>query len=345
MNAQLVLKTQHLKLGLVSVAVLAIAWLAWSFYDFAVRNKQKYLTPLSSNNIQKMLEKEVLPKVASPIKTKRWSEYSVLYELNVTGKEAPPLIIENGGPKVAPNKTIADLLRVVYIQHEPAALKKSRGYVVYLEASMAANAKEDFLEVDDHLPNPYDAVRLAEVKTDRLVFHFEGQEGKQEEVAVQEFNPMQALAMAFRPSNGAGPDGSGRTMVNALVGYPQNYSPPQQTTQMNENEYWIGIKDSERFEKNYQASLRDLKVSPYFEPGSDKPSGVKVDRVPPNSPVYSYGVQTGDVIKSINGNPVSSKEAAINWVKANPDLPRYDVEIERQGKIITKTYVPPPRRK
>ncbi len=55
----------------------------------------------------------------------------------------------------------------------------------------------------------------------------------------------------------------------------------------------------------------------------------------------TYGVQGGDVLISINGTPVSSKSQAINYVRQNPDEPKYEVVIQRLGKPITKVFYPP----
>ena len=87
-----------------------------------------------------------------------------------------------------------------------------------------------------------------------------------------------------------------------------------------------------------------MTVSPYIDPKRRKPAGIKVDRIAPGSIAASYGVQQGDILKSINGNPVNTKEQAIDWVKGNPNLPEYVVVFERLGKEFTKTYRPPPRR-
>jgi len=55
----------------------------------------------------------------------------------------------------------------------------------------------------------------------------------------------------------------------------------------------------------------------------------------------AYGVQSGDVLVSINGVAMSSKTQAINYVTQYPDEPKYVVVIRRLGKEITKTFYPP----
>ena len=56
----------------------------------------------------------------------------------------------------------------------------------------------------------------------------------------------------------------------------------------------------------------------------------------------TYGVQGGDVLISVNDVAMSSKTQAINYVRQNPDLPKYVVVIKRLGREITKTIYAPP---
>ena len=332
------MKAQQVKITIVALCVATLGWIAWSFYDF-LKNKNTYLTAKSPRAIGDELSKEGSGKAAKTIQRRPLDDFKVLHDLNITGKEKG---IDPGKGLDLPAlpKGLRDALRVLYIQADLDAPGQGRGYVLYLDPALQLGVKESYLTVGAHLPGNYAKVFLEAVLPDRLVFKWED-EDKREEVKIQEYDLIRGL-MGFM----AGLDGGGgiRTAVPGF-NYPADYSPPQETRQISEGEYWIGTKDVDKFEKSYQTVLRDVQVSSYYDPKLKRHTGIRVDSIGPGSVAYSYGVQSGDIIKSINGNPVSSKEQAINWVKAHPDLPRYDVVIERQGKELTKTYIPPPKKK
>ena len=51
------------------------------------------------------------------------------------------------------------------------------------------------------------------------------------------------------------------------------------------------------------------------------------------------GLRQGDVIKSINGVAVNSREEAVTYVKGpGKGRSRYDVVVERSGRLVTFTY-------
>ena len=55
-----------------------------------------------------------------------------------------------------------------------------------------------------------------------------------------------------------------------------------------------------------------------------------------------HGGQDGDIIKSINGHPVTSTAEAITYVKNNEDKYNvWEVVVENKGKSRTVTYESP----
>ena len=65
-------------------------------------------------------------------------------------------------------------------------------------------------------------------------------------------------------------------------------------------------------------------------------------RSAPGSIAERHGAQTGDVIKSINGHPVTSQAEAINFVKTNAEMyDKWEVVVANLGQERTVTYYPP----
>lgn len=66
---------------------------------------------------------------------------------------------------------------------------------------------------------------------------------------------------------------------------------------------------------------------------------VKIDSVAENSPAQQAGVHAGDLIVSINGQPVSEIQAAIDMVRAHLDQP-LELVLERDGETISVSATP-----
>lgn len=66
---------------------------------------------------------------------------------------------------------------------------------------------------------------------------------------------------------------------------------------------------------------------------------VKIDLVLENSPAYQAGLQEGDILLSIAGEPVTEIQSAIDLIKSNLDQP-VELLVERNGEEITLTATP-----
>lgn len=89
-----------------------------------------------------------------------------------------------------------------------------------------------------------------------------------------------------------------------------------------------------------QDSLNDLasvvsgvRVEPYFEGGA--PGGFRVSRLQAGSLLTNMGFQNGDIIKSVNGRPLSSTEDAMRLYGAMKDSPFFQVGILRNNRPAT----------
>jgi regulator of sigma E protease len=78
--------------------------------------------------------------------------------------------------------------------------------------------------------------------------------------------------------------------------------------------------------------------------GVPVPGSVKIDSVGANSPAQQAGIQSGDILLSINGQKVTEVTAAIAMIKSNLDKP-VELLMDRNGKQVTITATPLSSRK
>ncbi len=113
------------------------------------------------------------------------------------------------------------------------------------------------------------------------------------------------------------------------------------TTERRNGQYFLGTDDAEAFARDYQSILStDVSTRTFMKDG--KRAGLELTEVREGSIAARHGAQSGDVIISINGTPVSSQQEAIAFAKANSE--RYTVwtvEVLRLGRVETVVYHSP----
>ena len=82
--------------------------------------------------------------------------------------------------------------------------------------------------------------------------------------------------------------------------------------------------------------MRQVRVRPYFEDGN--PQGVLLSGVRRNSIFEDMGLQSGDVIRGINGNPIRSVDDAMELYQGLRSERDIQVQIQRDGSIQTISY-------
>ncbi len=112
---------------------------------------------------------------------------------------------------------------------------------------------------------------------------------------------------------------------------------PDDSVEVAPGHWIIGTKDISRMKHDPQAFMsEELNVHSVTGVSSGR-TELEVSEVKAGSLAAQYGVKTGDKIISVNGFPMSSVSAAINWAKANPDLPMYVIAYEHAGQLKTVT--------
>jgi general secretion pathway protein C len=142
-----------------------------------------------------------------------------------------------------------------------------------------------------------------------------------------------------------------REYISAEGGDGTPQPPPIATTRpVSEpgNQYGAGIKALD--DNNYEvprnevdkalANLNDLamqaRIVPAFKDGQAE--GFKLFSIRPDSLYSKIGIVNGDVIKRINGFEMNSPEKALEVYTKLKDANRIDIEVDRNGQTLRKTY-------
>jgi serine protease Do len=82
-------------------------------------------------------------------------------------------------------------------------------------------------------------------------------------------------------------------------------------------------------------------VTPYLASrlGIEKPGGLVVSRVDPKSPAIAAGVQVGDIIYKVNGEPVNTADDAQRSIFGAGVGDTVRLALERKGSPMTASLV------
>jgi general secretion pathway protein C len=105
---------------------------------------------------------------------------------------------------------------------------------------------------------------------------------------------------------------------------------------LNENEYEVPRAEIDRTLSNLNEVAMQARIVPAFKDGQAQ--GFKLFSIRPDSIYSKIGVQNGDVIRRINGFDLNSPEKALEVYSKLKEAPRIEIEIERNGAPIRKTY-------
>jgi general secretion pathway protein C len=103
-----------------------------------------------------------------------------------------------------------------------------------------------------------------------------------------------------------------------------------------ENTYEVPRAEIDKTLSNLNSLAMKARIVPAFKDG--KATGFKLFSIRPNSLYSKIGVQNGDVIKRINGYDLNSPEKALEVYTKLKEATRIDLELERRGKTVRKTY-------
>ena len=105
---------------------------------------------------------------------------------------------------------------------------------------------------------------------------------------------------------------------------------------LSDNEYEVPRSEIEKSLSNLNELAMQARIVPAFKDGQAQ--GFKLFSIRPDSLYTKIGIQNGDVIRRINGNDINSPEKALEIYSKLRDASRIDIEIERNGTPLRKTY-------
>lgn len=103
-----------------------------------------------------------------------------------------------------------------------------------------------------------------------------------------------------------------------------------------ENEYEVPRAEIDKTLSNLNDVAMQARIVPAFKDGVSQ--GFKLFSIRPDSIYTKIGIQNGDVIKRINGYDLNSPEKALEIYSKLKEAQRIDIEIERNGASVRKTY-------
>lgn len=264
------------------------------------------------------------------------------HELNWTGKVAIKPVEKEEGDGDKPSSStvpVSDLVDVLMLQVDLSDPAGSAAYVAYLSRSAipSASAEDEHLEVGESFPDPQSHIHVEAITIEGVVFAFEDTERPTETVApvVGSLGSMIVIV---------GEDGVIHRADDG--GIPVSHAPPYRPTQtviIGRNHYRIGTEDAAFLADNWSAMLsQDVRHSRHRDPRTGRYDGVEILEVRSGSVAERHGVNSGDVIKSINGHAVSSAQQAIHFAKTNADrYHTWEIEVENMGHTRTIIYESP----
>jgi hypothetical protein len=113
---------------------------------------------------------------------------------------------------------------------------------------------------------------------------------------------------------------------------------PDETVEIAPGRWLLGQNDLEEIRADPQKILsEDLSMRSLPPPADGGRSSLELTKVKDGSLPARYGFASGDRLISVNGIPMTSQVAAVNWYKANPDEPAYTIVYERRGAVKSTT--------
>jgi hypothetical protein len=201
------------------------------------------------------------------------------------------------------------------------------------------------LELEDTLWKRYDYIRFVRVADDASHAYFvredpnvEQKDWKEETLYPEVLDLPQEVLAAL--SEG-GVDVRRTAVREDVKPEPSGWVPSDETTQLERNRFNIGNRDRELFQRDPNRIFnQDIGTANYRSPNGTT-RGVRITSIAKG--YERFGVQEGEIITAINGNPVGSKTEAIKVGKRlyRRGVRTFNVEFLSRGRSVTRTYVAP----
>jgi hypothetical protein len=263
-----------------------------------------------------------------------------------SGKPPPEVPVAATGPednRPPPKESVASLLKISAIRYHGDAPANSEVVIKYTSAAQVPPGKANgsyLKRVGDMLDGRLNQIKIAMIYPTAVEFTFDNEPGREHEFVEKEPFDLAGHFAILQP--GQEPQRLQRD-IERYVTVGDKLPPPGQTQRITPTKFRLGTEDAAFIDQNYPEILtQEVSIENHRDPRTKQFDGIQVKGVKPDSIAARHGIQDGDVIKSINGHAVTSKEDAINFVKRNKDqYTEWVVEIWNKGQTRTVTYYPP----
>lgn len=266
--------------------------------------------------------------------------------LDWSGQPKKVVVIEkpkvDDKPKEPVFKKIGPLIQVVAIFEDLAAPERGIASIQYKQPDSGVKARADGfpieIRVGDQLAKPLDYATVKAINDGEIIFSFSDEAREDEVVSRTEFDPNTEIYVV---------DGQNAEVSKSKTDVPRiNVATwrPERTTKIDTDHFIIGLEDTRDFASDFGGIIaREVRHGRHFNRKTGKYDGIELKEVKPGGRIAAHGGQTGDIIKSINGHPVTSTSEATTYVQNNKDkFNKWVVVIENKGKERTMTFESPP---
>jgi len=327
------------KLLWVANTLLVLGIVAYALFFFILGGVRKEGTRMP----EKLLTKRNLPEAAPDVTTDKvlpFDTYQVVYQIVIDGEppveEGPVDPLEKDAP-VPPLAQDYDLLWVAVSIDDPLGSYAHLEYKKDKKTAITVQVGEfvEFVRTGSHVNGDWKLVLVSAIPSPwRAEFV---QDGTGEQVTLEQVreDPGELengpLVDPKEIGDAAGPG------VSLPKKQPRE-RPTRELVEIRENEFNVPPEEQEWWgaygedELTSKVALEPAKVD-------GKSIGLMFKSVEKKSMMERRGVKSGDILKSINGKPVRTRQGIVNYLnKEGKGLKRYEVIIERNGKDIKKVY-------
>ena len=315
------------------------------YVGWFVSRLDRIQTTVTKEQMQRVLEDvgEIVTKADDIVPYSKVEAAVIL--IDWTGRpvaEAQALAVTPEPPKPSsiPVRELVKVMWIAYDGEDPSASNCVLKYTpaAQVRAQPPANGRLPGWQKQpgQALDAPLDHITVAAIHPEGVEFAFDG-DGRENEMVLPGEMDLQGLARVA--------DESDLVLRRESIAVPR-ISVGQavaKTTLLREGIYQIGTEDAEFIGNNFAEILSsEVRSANHRDARTGRPDGVQLLEVKPDSIAAAHGVSTGDVVKSINGHPVTSTQEAISYVKNNKDLyDKWEVVIESKGRLKTIVYYSP----
>jgi hypothetical protein len=312
-----------LRFVLVLVGIGTLSGFAWKMYDF-VKHREEITGALDMSKLESKFGEVEPTRLGNHLK--RYEEYRVLQDLNITGYVPPPPEVENPIEKAAVAALVAEDVEVPMIQSPTAAWIQGRGETA--KGDQFAGAFRVIGEAFE-LPNKVGLkLRLKTV-----------QPGWVEIEAIESGEVVRVHALTFQVDAThvfAGKEPSGSDVTASGEG--PAFVNPTTTREIEPYSYAVGQDDVAALESMSQEEiLSSLPHRVHRDPMSNEIDGLRIVSVPANSVFERLGLRADDIVMEVNGQPATNRDQLFESMR-KLDTNILKVRIMRLGGVRTLTF-------